>query len=192
MFGQRCLKLLPTAMADPVLLAVGPAIVTGLAGYTGARLQAKTARQEMQGEIERLRMQQRDQMRQQRQETYHELLSLFYRLDSMVSDLAKPLSRKSFADWVDKFNHQFSCIDLFGTDSVREAARRAKVVVGQIGLEARKESAQVDHFINCFVKAYRSHRESLDKAVGDTIEAMREDLLADISPKAKHSSALTL
>lgn len=167
-------------MADPVVLAVVPAIVTGLGGYTGARLQAKTAQQGMKAEIERLRMQQHDQMRQQRQETYHALLSLFYLLDSMVSDLgAKPLSKEGLAEWVDRFYLQFGCIDLFGTDSVRETARGAKIVIGVIGQEAREESARVDDFVGHFIKAYRKHREKLDKAVGETTEAMRTDLLAD-------------
>lgn len=178
-------------MADPVLIAVGPAVVTGLAGYTGAMLQAKTARQKMRGEIEQLLLRQHDQMRQQRQDTYYKLLSLFYRLDSMVSDLAKPLSKRAFADWIDTFNNQFSCVELFGTDPVREAAAGAKVVIGEIGQEARQESARVDDFINHFAEAYRNHRESLEGTVRDTIEAMRADLLTDGALQAKDRTMLS-
>lgn len=161
-----------------VLLAMGPAAITGIVGYAGARLQARTAENQARVEIDRLRLEQADTARHQRQTAYHDFLLLLQGLDAMVVGLfVEPWSKDAFARWLGQFHHHYGCIDLYGTDTVRSAATRVKAVLDDIGNGARQRGADVDAFVEHFAAAYYDNREHLIAAVEETLNMMRQDIL---------------
>lgn len=81
--------------ATTVALALGPALITGVVGYCGARLQTAVAIRQVESENEHLRAQYEEAERQRRLDGYHELLTLLYRLDAMMAGFA-PLSKEAF------------------------------------------------------------------------------------------------
>jgi hypothetical protein len=157
-----------------VLLALGPAIVTGVVGYRGAMLQAAVSIKGVEAENERLRQEQREGERQRRLGSYHDFLSLMHRLDAMMAGFA-PLSKEAFDGWLDAFQSLYGGIDLYGSDSVREQLAKAKDVLDEIGTEARRERGG-ESFERRFAAAYPAGRRRLIEAVGLVLEEMRRDV----------------
>jgi hypothetical protein len=161
-----------------VLLAVGPAAITGLVGFAGARLQAQTAQKQARNEIDRLLLEQGDTARQQRQAAYHDFVTLLYRLDAMVVGLvAEPWSKETFSSWLEQFHLYFGCIDLYATDDVRSSATQIKTVLDEIGSKAREHGTDVDTFVRHFPTTYHDNRQSLIAAVEQTLNLMRHDIV---------------
>lgn len=160
--------------ATAVLLALGPAIVTGLVGYRSAMLQAAVSIQGVEAENERLRDERRESERQRRLGGYHDFLSLMHRLDAMMAGFS-PLSKEAFDAWLDHFQSLYGGIDLYGSDAVRGQLVSVKDVLDEIGTEARRQRGN-DAFEKRFAAVYPAHRDRLIEAVGGVLEEMRGDV----------------
>lgn len=160
--------------ATTVLLALGPAAITGVVGYVAARAQSRAAIRSAEIENERLRLDHREAERQGRKETYHQLLTLLHRLDAMMAGFAD-LSQESFSRWLSDFESASGAVDLFGGIQVRRELRGVRERIDEIGLRARRRDGRTS-FETLFAEAYRDGRAPLTAAVDRTLEAMRSDV----------------
>jgi hypothetical protein len=161
------------------LLAVGPAVFTGILGYAIARLQAKATGVQANAETERLRRQHDEAARQRRQAAYHDLLALMYALDSLLAGMGPdPFSKAALDAWLGRFQLLYGAIDLFGTDTVRSEILGVKRELDAMGTAARHRagSTRSSGFADDFVRAYADGRTKLISAVNRMIDAMRTDV----------------
>jgi hypothetical protein len=98
-----------------------------------------------------------------------------YRLDQKLAGF-EPVGGLTFEAWLDSFQYLYGGIDLFGGSWVREPIERVKAIVDKVGMEAQAAGSQ-QPFEPRFAAAYPAHRDELTSAVGEAIEAMREDIL---------------
>lgn len=163
------------------LLAVGPAVVTGILGYAIARLQTKASVQQSASETERLRRQHAEAARQQRQTAYHDLLALMYKLDSLLTGIGPdPLSKPALDAWFGQFQLLYGAIDLFGTDAVRRDIVGIKAELDAMGVVARRQAGgtRSSGFVDEFGNAYAAGRGRLIAAVDRVIDSMRADVMS--------------
>jgi hypothetical protein len=158
---------------ETVFLALGPAVVTGILGYAVARLQARVALAQAAAENGRLRLQYAETRRDHRQRSYHDFLSLMYRLDSMIGGLSV-LSEEDFARWIGDFQRVYGGIELFGASPVRDRLPAVRDAVNAIGEAATYRD--VESFESAMRDAYRDGRGRLISAVDELIESMRTDV----------------
>lgn len=163
--------------AATVLLALGPAAITGLLGYYGARLQAQTSLEQAAAQTRELLLQHSEGKRQHRQGTYHEFLRLMYGLDLMLGGFA-PLSRQAFDTWLAEFQSLYGGMDLFGSRDVRALMPAMRNALDQIGLQAQRDRGSAP-FEERFAAAYRRDRGRISDAMTAITDAMRADVFRD-------------
>jgi hypothetical protein len=156
------------------MLALGPALIAGAVGYAGARLQFHTAIQQIEADTARLRAQYSEDERKHRRRSYHDFLTLMYRLDAMMAGFAE-LSKETFDRWLDDYRNLHAGIELYGSASVRERLQGVSRAVDRVGLQARQARPH-GAFERQFADAYRRHRVELIATVERAIEEMRSDV----------------
>jgi hypothetical protein len=159
--------------ATAVLLALGPAVVTGLVGYRSAMVQAAVSMRGVEAENERLVGQHREDERQRRLTGYHDFLTLIYRLDAMMAGFA-PLSQDAFEEWLDNFQRLYGAINLTASEPVRVRVAEMKAALDAIGMEACRIGGDAS-FERKFADSYLRGRERPIQAVAEVIEEMRKE-----------------
>jgi hypothetical protein len=149
-------------------------MIAGAVGYYGARLQSQVSIRQVDAEGERLHVEHAEIERQRRLDSYHNFLTLLYRLDAMMAGFA-PLSKETFDSWLDDFQSLYGGIDLYGTGSVRECMSEVKNALDEVGMDAQHLRGN-GTFEKKFADAYSRGRKRLIQTVELAIEAMRQDI----------------
>ena len=171
-------------MADPVAITGGVSVLGYLTTYLVQRKSASTAIQtaEQQTKIElakveaensRLREAHREAERQNRQGTYHRMLAVLDRFDTLATGYAP--STEQLEDALTEFFFLSGGIQLFGADEVKKAMGPVSRLLEQAGAEMTPDSK-----VASFSDGYLPLREDLNKARGDLVEAMTRDVTAGI------------
>src|SRR3954465_8064914 len=93
-----------------VAIATGPALVAGLVGYAGARLQLRGTVRQAEVELERLQEQHHEQHLRHRQATYHDLLDAIREVHTMPTE---PAAIQAWADgWAPRYSHHLNAVSL--------------------------------------------------------------------------------
>jgi len=127
--------------SETVLLALGPAAITGLLGAFVARLQTRTNIRQAELVTERLRLQQAESRRQRREKAYNDFPGLMYRLDAMVGGVGT-LSKDSLDRWLLDFQILYGGIELFGEAHARDRLPAVLDAMNAIGSQARRARSQ--------------------------------------------------
>lgn len=174
-------------MSDPVAVGVITSGVSAL-GYLAtilvqrkssataietAEQHAKVELAKVEAENERLREAHREAERQNRQGTYHRMLAVLDRFDTLATGYAP--STEQLEDALSEFNFLSGGIQLFGADGVKKAMGPVSELFEQAGAEMTP-----DDKVASFARGYLPLREKLNRAREDLVEAMGKDVKTGI------------
>lgn len=162
-----------------VLIAIGPAAVTGFVAWFGARYQRDTSLAETDQATLRLRVEHAENERQHRQGVYHDFLKLLNAQDAMMSGWA-PLDEQRYNEWLGAHYALFQGIHLFGDQLVRDALSPLTALLSEVGGEAGRGDPSVP-FHERMKSAYLKRRAEIIVAEAGLTEAMRACVAAEIT-----------
>jgi hypothetical protein len=154
-----------------VLVAIGPAGITGLLGYYGAKRTADTAERQANAPLAQITLQRALEDQRQRQEAYHDLVDKLRDFETAEGRVAA--TTPEIARWRYQFDHVLNGVRLFGAGEVPAAAEHASEVV-----HAMLTSRDTD-------RAFLEGRADLQSAHAALVEAMRQD----VAPPHRHPQA---
>lgn len=178
-------------MSDVVTVGIvtaGASVVVSALGYTttylvqrkstnaaiaNAREQASVELARVDAENKRLRQEHREAERQNRQDTYHRMLAVLDRFDTLATGYAP--SNEQLEDALSEFNFLSGGIELFGTEGVKKAMAPVSRLFEEAGAAMRPEDK-----VASFRSGYLPLRGSLNEARRDLVKAMGKDITAGI------------
>lgn len=159
--------------ATTVLLATGPAAITGLtagvAGYLTARLGSESSIRQADVQIEQLNLQNCESNRRERQAAYHQLLNHLRLGNEMLVSLVLvgQLDYEKSGPWSATFDDLANAVALYGTELVRQRVDELSTFINSLQLNRPDQPDALT--ARQKLSAYDTRRRSL-------VDAMREDV----------------
>jgi hypothetical protein len=184
-------------MSDVVWAAIIAVAGSGTVAYVGARTTQAVARRtsetaiataerqaavelaKLQGDLDRVHVEQRHAERSNRQGTYHRTLAVLDRLDMFATGY-HPEDEKEYTLALAEFNTLAGGIRLFGAEPVREALHGLRAETERLGGGIAEYQAEGLTFSAAFGRAYRERRNEINAAADNLTEAMRADVTREI------------
>lgn len=183
------------------LIAVGGSSMTGALAYLGARLQAGVARaasfnqaqielSKVEAENQRLREQLQEPERQNRQTTYHRLVTSLDRFDSWATGFGGDVDDETYDAAIAEFYYLMGAVNLFGAQQVRDAAGEVAEQLGRVGAAMAETIKRAGNSgtelskVDAFIVGYAPQRLAVIDATAALIEAMRSDVTRGHLPEA--------
>jgi hypothetical protein len=161
-----------------VLLALGPATITGLVGYFAVRFQRDTSKAETEAATERLRVEYEEKERARRQDAYHDFLILLEEHDAMMTGYA-PRDDAAYRDFRNRFYAGYQGIHLFGAEEVRDAVGGVAGALGDLALHAQ-ETAEGKPLVQAMAAVYSAHVQEITAQTALLTMAMRDDVAVHV------------
>lgn len=157
-----------------VLVAIGPATVTGLVGWFGAKKNGEIALSQAEKNaevaiaqakvpIDQIGLSEAISDRRGRENAYHDLLDWLRTFD--VAEGRVAVTTPEITEWRVKFDHAVNAVVLLGAEGVPEAADKCAIIVHNI----MTNSAGVD-------RAFAADHDAFAEALADLLSAMRDDV----------------
>jgi hypothetical protein len=169
-----------------VATTLGASFITGTVGYFSARWQGRVGLEQARMEIERLRIQHREDHLRNRQSTYHEFLDQVVTGERMREEtqiiFGDQSSDEEASQRLDEmrrnFRHLLNGVRLFGTEDVRAAADAIDEVFRAITTEWFEQLGEAHRAGAGFrpLETFPMHRQKDWDASLERLDAMRPDV----------------
>jgi hypothetical protein len=186
-------------MSDVIWAAIIAVLGSGLTGGIAARAtywvakrssdtaiatadkQAEVELAKVQGELDRLREQQRQAERSSRQGTYQRTLAVLDRLDMFATGY-NPEREADHMAALEELNNMIGGIHRFGAQAVRDALSPLSEALERLGAHISKLQREAPGmpYAVAYGAAYRSRREEMTDPAAHLTEAMRDDVTREI------------
>jgi HPt (histidine-containing phosphotransfer) domain-containing protein len=161
-----------------ILTTLGASGITGAVAYTAAKTQGKTAIAQTEAETKRLRIGHAEEHLRNRQATYHNLLTVLSRFDSVV--WAGFLTGEGeFQQFLSECHHLINGAVLFGAEPVRQAAARLEDLINKIEIHVVAANLPFD-------EALQEAHESLGADLADVRRQLIDAMRTDVAPRESH------
>jgi hypothetical protein len=159
------------------LTVVLTSAVTGITGYSGARLQGRVALAQSRAQTAQANAERDQTAIEKRQSAYHDLLDVIRGLQGQVFG-TEPMTRGDLTAWNGVYQHLLNGTELLGVRDVRDAARRFNEVIQRLASQIPTNASTFHEGIQA---AYDQSQAELTTAFRDLITAMS----ADVAPEQR-------
>jgi hypothetical protein len=156
------------------------AVLVGVIGFFSTRMTAKVAVRQSEEETTRLKAEQEEARKKERQVRYHDLLSHERAFFNLTDAERGQISLDDFDEWQKKLNEFLTGVMLFGTAPTAAASADLFRIVGEVSSDARNR-AGID-FEESLSQAFENHNKEWRLARRRLLDEMREDVAADRLP----------
>lgn len=157
------------------LTVVLTAAITGTAGYGGARLQGKAARDQSRAQVAQATADRDLTALEKRQAAYHDLLDAVRGLHLLVYGEPPPTT-ETFATWNSGYQHLLNGVGLVGVPAVRDAATAFDGVLRTLG-------DNVPDGPSGFAQGLQHGYGAIESELTECFRVMMDAMSADVAPE---------
>jgi hypothetical protein len=158
-----------------VAIALGPAAITAVVAYFGARFQRETSTAETEAATLRVRIAQAEAERARLQGVYHEFMVLLTHYVAIMNDFL-PTTEAEFHAWLDKYYTALEAVRLDSGEGVSKALEDLSIALDALASSAPRRDDMSE--LESFKLAYPAHAKAISDEKWKLLAAMRAEVAA--------------